>query len=229
MRTAWKQAWVVGLLGAMAATGWTAPARGTRAEPYRPDEDRPVAAITTPADRSSLPTLGEGPADEATNVTVGARTLRRGDKIDVSLRGLPQPPETFTCVIDEDGKINMPLIGDVEIAGLKTPDAQKKIENEYIERQIYKRITVIIVPPQGEYTVTGEVLNPGAYMLSRELKLSMALARAGRFTDFADSTKIHIMRGKEIINVNFKRVQEGRDQDPIILPGDVIAVPRSPW
>ncbi len=238
-----KRLWLAGAV--VAACGCaTAPRPVRQAEPYRPDEERSVrvavakpleeaepraaAAVapaaagvdTTPAAPSPAVPATAAPAERK------ARVLRPGDQIEISLQAIPQPV-LLRHVIDEQGRVNLPFIGAIEIAGLSSAEAEKKIETAYIEGKIYKVITVIIVPPESEYFVQGEVLNPGRYPLTREITLSMALARAGRYTEYANAAKVRIIRGNQIIDVNARRIQEGRDEDIAIQPGDVIVVPRS--
>ena len=204
----------------LAAGCASVPLRGVPAERYHPEAQRypiPVAV----AEAFSGTATNAPDSDSGTT-----RTLKSGDRLDFSLRGIPEP-ESFKSIIDDEGRVNLPLIGDVGIAGLSIGEARKKIESIYVdEKKLYKRITVIIVPPESEYTVSGEVLHPGAFPLTRSITLSQALARAGRFTEYGDSAKVRIYRGKETIVVNFKQVQEGKAVDPVIVPGDVIEVPR---
>jgi protein involved in polysaccharide export with SLBB domain len=217
---------LTGCLALAAATGClTMPSRGAPAARYRPVEARPAAAAVaaaeappaqTPAAPDTLDSQKSGPL---------THVLRNGDRLDVSLRAIPQP-ENFTTVVDENGNINLPYIGDVQVEGKTAAEAQKLIEQRYISDKIYKFITVIIVPPPSEYSVSGEVLYPKPYPLTRDLTLLQALSRAGRFTEFANPAKIKIIRKGKVYLFNFDRIQKGLDKDPIIEPGDIIEVPR---
>jgi protein involved in polysaccharide export with SLBB domain len=215
---------------AAAAGCLTMPSRGSSAAPYRPVERRTTAmaavvAAAAPAQPPGLATPDTLDAQQSSPLT---RVLKKGDRLDVTLRANP-PPENFPAVVDDSGNINLPLIGDVHVEGLSAGDAQKMIEQRYISDKIYKYITVIIVPPVSEYTVSGEVLRPDRYPLMRDLTLLQALSRAGRFTEFADPDKVKVIRRGKTYVFNFTLIQKGKDKDPIIEAGDIIDVPRSRW
>jgi protein involved in polysaccharide export with SLBB domain len=156
------------------------------------------------------------------------RMLRKGDRVQVAIYA---PPEPFSCpnVVDEDGRINFPLIGPMVVAGKSCGEAQRFVEKAYIDQKIYKTVTVIIVPPEGEYAVAGEVIRPGPYPLTRDQTLLQALARAGRYTEYADKTKIFLTRNNDRVEIKLEDIRQGRRRDIVIIPGDVIEVPRSVW
>ena len=141
------------------------------------------------------------------------------------MRAIPQP-DILRMVVDETGGINLPYLGLVNVAGCSSAEAGRLIEKSYIEAQIYRVISVSVVPPEQEDSVTGEVVRPGPYPLNRDLSFMQALTRAGRYTDFADPSSVKIIRGDKIIPINAKRVEEGRDKDVPIVPGDIISVPK---
>jgi len=166
------------------------------------------------------------PADQIFEKT--DRVLRKGDRVQITLY---IPPEPFSCqsVVDEDGRINFPLIGGMIVAGKSCGEAQRFVEKTYIEEKIYKTVTVIIVPPDSEYAVTGEVLRPGPYPLTRDMNLLQALGRAGRYTEYADKTKVTLTRNNNRVEIKLDDIRAGKRRDIVIIPGDVIEVPRSPW
>jgi polysaccharide export outer membrane protein len=206
-------------------------------DPYRPELRR---KITPPPVRKiaestkTVETVKPMASRVTTNAIVEAvfeqpeRVLRKGDRIQVTIYA---PPEPFTCphVVDEDGRINLPLIGSMAVAGKSCGAAQRSIEKAYIDQQIYKNVTVIIVPPEGEYTVSGEVIRPGPYPLGRDQTLMQALSRAGRYTEFAEQRRVFLLRNNERVEINLDDIREGKRKDIVIISGDVIEVPRSKW
>lgn len=229
------------VVGVMLAGCVSGPKPAMPVRPYRPEHPIVRETSKTAARESSrfagrtvaAPNVAP-PAVLATNKTSGLtferaeRVLRKGDRVQVTIYA---PPEPFTGpnVVDEDGRINFPLIGPVVVAGKSCGEAQRDVEKAYIDQKIHKTITVIIVPPESEYAVTGEVIRPGPYPLTRDLTLMQALARSGRYTEYADKTKVYLRRDNEQILVKLDDIREGRRRDIIIVPGDVIEVPRSPW
>lgn len=155
-----------------------------------------------------------------------ARVLQSGDRVEIHLRAIPQP-ETLHAVVDETGSLTFPYLGAVSVVDMTCSEAERMVEKRYIDGEIYKRITVIIVPPESEYAVQGEVLRPGQYPISRDLTLMQALARAGRYTEYADSTKVRLIRGRETIEINAKKIESNKENDIVVKPGDVIVVPRT--
>jgi protein involved in polysaccharide export with SLBB domain len=219
----------------------TGPRPPAPLNPYRPVLDRRVTReqVKKPVRatmRSSKPEArGVEQIPATTNRTADAgilekteRVLRKGDRVQVAIYA---PPEPFSCpnVIDEEGRINFPLIGPMVVAGKSCSEAQRTVEKAYIDQKIYKTVTVIIVPPEGEYAVTGEVIRPGPYPLTRDQTLLQALARAGRYTEYADKTKVYLTRNNDRVEIKLEDIRDGRRRDIVIIPGDVIEVPRSAW
>jgi len=77
--------------------------------------------------------------------------------------------------------------------------------------------------------VAGEVSKPGAIMFADGLTVTQALTRAGGPTDFAQLRGAYILRGGEKISINLRRVQNGRDADLSMKPGDQLFLKESPF
>lgn len=224
-------AWV--LLSAGCVSG---PTPMAVVDPYRPELKRDITpppvrgATTKKASRPVEPAVTSTSTNKILDavMTQADRVLRKGDRIQVTIYA---PPEPFTCphVVDEDGRINVPLIGAMEVAGKSCGAAQRSIEKAYIENKIYKTVTVIIVPPEGEYTISGEVIRPGPYPLGRDQSLLQAISRAGRYTEFADQRRVFLLRNNERVEINIDELRAGKRKDIVIISGDVIEVPRSKW
>lgn len=234
------------LAAGVAVTGCVSGPRSPVAvNPYRPVLERmtarePVKKLEAPMmparvkreNRAVAPSVpaGQGVTNRVAEVAMETteRMLRKGDRVQVAIYA---PPEPFSCpnVVDEDGRINFPLIGPMVVAGKSCGEAQRFVEKAYIDQKIYKTVTVIIVPPEGEYAVAGEVIRPGPYPLTRDQTLLQALARAGRYTEYADKTKIFLTRSNDRVEIKLEDIRQGRRRDIVIIPGDVIEVPRSVW
>lgn len=133
-----------------------------------------------------------------------------------------------------DGKISLPLIGDVQAGGL-TPN---QLKDEITRRlQAYQETAVVsvIVEAVNSYRVfiVGEIRTPGTYLLKNKTTVLQAIALAGGFTQFASKNKIRIIRQKgdgtnERIRIRFKDLVYGDDDtnsNLILNPGDTIFVP----
>ncbi len=225
----WQVATVMSLLLLGFCSGCLALRNGGPVAPYRPlaspmtRNDLRTAPASTRETVAPVIATNDFPQREVDNL---GRTLRSGDRLVVTIHAAPEPFSS-QYVVDEQGRINLPYIGAVPVAGKSCAQAQKDIEKDYIDQKYYKTVTVSIVPPESEYSVSGEVLRPGPYPLTRNLTVLQALARAGRFTEYADKTKIRLIRGSEVVTINAVAITDGKQKDITIIPGDVIEVPRT--
>jgi polysaccharide biosynthesis/export protein len=137
---------------------------------------------------------------------------------------------TRSVPVRPDGKISLPLLNDVQAAGLTamelasgiTEGLKKFINNPQVT------VTVTEINSRRIY-VTGEVIKPGAYPLLPNMTALQALTSAGGFTQFSNTKKIYVLRnesGKQVKHpFNYKAVLDGKQDDIPLQPGDTIVVP----
>lgn len=131
-----------------------------------------------------------------------------------------------------DGKISLPLLNDIQAAGLTTMQLSTVIANGLKEYITNPQVTVSVneINSRRVY-VTGEVTRPGALPLLPNMTALQALSSTGGFTQFAKLKNIYILRVENGTKVkhpfNYKEVIAGRkqEQDIELQPGDVIVVP----
>lgn len=181
----------------------------------------PEAAVPTPATEPVTPVVESAPKSGVTT----ARLLGRGQRIKVSLLGIPAPME-INFEIDGQGSVNLVWVGPVKLEGLTTSEAEALIQRTYIERDIFREVTAIVVAEEDKYFVDGEVKRPGQYPLTGNLTLLKSISAAGGYTDWANPKKIKILRGEKVIWHNGKRIAGGRDEDPLLSDGDIVYVER---
>jgi polysaccharide export outer membrane protein len=136
-----------------------------------------------------------------------------------------------TVPVRPDGKISMPLLNDVDAAGL-TPTQLKDSITEKLKKYIADpRVTVVVLAMNSRRVfVTGEVNHTGPMALLPHMTVLQALAQAG-FTQFANPKAIYLLRtdnGKQTrIPFNYKEVVKGNrpEQNIQLKPGDTIVVP----
>ena len=155
----------------------------------------------------------------------GARVLKRGDRIVIYKRGIPNPDE-IADEIDDLGNINLALIGTINIAGRSTAEAEQLIESAYIDGGYYNKINVVVVSQPDEYFMQGEVKQPGKYALSSDMTLLMAIASAGGYTDYANRREINIIRAEKVHKFDAVRIEGRKEEDPRVMQDDIIVVPR---
>ena len=136
-----------------------------------------------------------------------------------------------TVPVRPDGKISMPLLNDVDAAGL-TPTQLKDSITEKLRKFISDpRVTIVVLAMNSRRVfVTGEVNHTGPMTLLPHMTVLQALAQAG-FTQFANVKNIYLLRtenGKQSrIAFNYKEVVKGRraEENIQLKPGDTIVVP----
>ncbi|MEY2906416.1 MAG: hypothetical protein RLZZ408_887 [Verrucomicrobiota bacterium] len=159
--------------------------------------------------------------------------LRSGDQLSIRLAGVPsedisQVSGAYT--VDGSGNINLPYIGKIHAAGLRQADVQNSIENAYKVKGIYSSpIVTVSVQFDRLVDLEGDVRAPQRVRYTPDLTLLGAISAAGGFTDYADQTKVSILRSGSRTFINVKRVRQNVEVDPPLQPGDKISVPRSFW
>ena len=131
-------------------------------------------------------------------------------------------------VVRPDGKISLPMVGEIQAAGL-TPEQLGKNLVEALTKYINNPEVLVSVQQVNskKYYIDGEVGRPGEYRLITPTTVLEALSEAGGFRDFANTKKIRILRGDKTLRFNYKEVSHGKhmDQNIFVESGDHIIVP----
>lgn len=142
-----------------------------------------------------------------------------------------EPDLTATLPVRPDGKISMPLLNDVQAAGLTPMQLADSLTEKLKKYVTDPRVTVVVTAMNSQRIyVLGEVLHTGAMPLTPDMTVLQALATAG-FTQFANTKGIYVLReqnGKQQkIPVNYKQLIKGNSaaQNIALKPGDTIVVP----
>jgi polysaccharide export outer membrane protein len=153
-----------------------------------------------------------------------------GDKLRIEVYKDAQLSQSLQ--IRPDGKVTLPLVGDVAAAGrtsVELRDAISESLKEYITNPV---VTVIVTETTPELVyIQGEVNKPGALpLVNGRMSILQALAMAGGFTDFANKKDIRILRktasGMQTLKFNYKDAidDDNRREPPQLLPGDTVIV-----
>jgi len=165
------------------------------------------------------------PSTQDPNYIIGPQ-----DIIDISV--WKEPDFSRSVPVRPDGKISLPLLNDVQAAGLTPTQLGAQITTNLGKYVTNPQVTVIVsqINSQRIY-ILGEVGRAGGYALLPEMNVLQALSNAGGLTAFANSKKIYILRqdnGKQQkISFNYKDVISGKDssQNIVLKAGDTIVVP----
>jgi polysaccharide biosynthesis/export protein len=196
-----------------------------------------MRAAQSSARKIPVPTVKNGTASSTDDKTVSpgpvtdpVYLIGPEDVLDVTV--WKEPDVSRVVPVRPDGRISLPLINDIEAAGL-TPEQLAAMVAEKLRKFVNEpRVTVIVTAINSQRVfVVGEILRAGAFPLLPGMTVLQALAAAGGFTTFADVKKIHVMRmrdGKHVeLPFNYREVLKGDkpEQNINLEPGDTIVVP----
>jgi polysaccharide export outer membrane protein len=154
--------------------------------------------------------------------------LRPGDSLTIALQGIPDP-SAHNVQVDEQGLVNLPYIGSVTASGLTSAELSQRIRQTYIVRNYYTTVDVSVAVTERYVYVGGEVSHPGRIVWAPDLTLTKAIQAAGGFTLYARETKVALVRDRVAYDLDADLAQRKPEQDPHLVPGDSIQVPRSPF
>jgi polysaccharide export outer membrane protein len=145
--------------------------------------------------------------------------------------------------VDAKGTINLPLVGEIRVRGLSLDEAERAIENAYIDGRFLRKPAVTVAiedyAPR-EVSIQGQVKNPGRYALPIESTMSVLdlVTKAGGFSDTAQGTAVRITRilpdgSTRVITLDVESLIKGRsnaktntENNALLLePDDIVYVP----
>jgi len=183
-----------------------------------------------------LPPIDSSGRDAGPSVLVKSYKMAVGDQLQINVwknteLSLDEP-------IRPDGKISVPLVGDIMAAGLTPEELAKNIEKELAKYIKTPNVTVILTQLQGHeflsrIRVTGSVTQSMSMPYHQGMTVLDAVLEAGSIDVYADAnnTKLHrrTSKGSVAYDIRLKDImKEGDMKTNIILkPGDIISVPES--
>jgi len=155
--------------------------------------------------------------------------LREGDTVKITFPGSPNLNQTEQVRLD--GKISLPLVGDVQAAGLTPDELEQNLVKQYAPQISSSDVTVAIESSSFPIYVTGCVLTPGKISSSQPLTALDAVMEAGGF-DYsrANMRNVHVIRrnnnSSQSYVLNLKSVLDGDEKNDFYLrPDDIVYVP----
>jgi polysaccharide biosynthesis/export protein len=205
----------ISMVAGLTAAGQTKPAEPKANEPK---QQSPATPSPNSPEKSA----------ESSAAAVDPNKYLIGPEDILFIRVWREPDFTLPAAVRPDGKITMPLVGDVQ-AGDKTPMQLTKSITEMLGKYLNNPdVNVMVTDVRSKkYYIDGEVLKPGTYLLVTPTTVLEALSNCGGFRDFANSKKIRILRKGNILHFNYKDVSKGKnlEQNILIESGDHIIVP----
>ena len=190
-----------------------------------------VAASAAAAQTTSEPSTngaGRSTARPGSGAIGTEYVVGPGDKLRIEVYKDPQLSQSLQ--VRPDGKITLPLVGDIEAVGHTPMELRRVITKSLTEYMTNPVVTVIVVEASAATAyVVGEVNSPGAVTLQGgQLTVLQALALAGGLKDFADSRNIRVLRrspvGVTTIAFDYKDAIRGGEA-VYLRPGDTVVVP----
>jgi polysaccharide export outer membrane protein len=142
-----------------------------------------------------------------------------------------EPEMSRAMGVRPDGKISIPLIGEVVAEGKTPHQLQQELSKKLAELIKNPEVTVIVQDIKSQkFNVLGEVQKPGVFQLTKPMTVLDAIAMAGGFRDFAKPKKMYILRrGKDgssvRVPVNYNNIIKGSDKNVELESRDTVIVP----
>jgi polysaccharide export outer membrane protein len=154
--------------------------------------------------------------------------LGAGDKLRIEVYKDPQLSQSVQ--IRPDGKITLPLIGDMSATSLTPLELRDQIAKQLKEYITNPTVTVIVVEAESAHAyVMGEVAHPGEVALHGPVTIVQAIAMAGGFKEFANTKDVKVLRpngsGVETLRFNYKDMLNGDVKPMLLRSGDTVIVP----
>jgi polysaccharide biosynthesis/export protein len=172
--------------------------------------------------------LGAPESGLSTTAPVDPEKYQIGPEDLLYIRVWREPDFTLPVAVRPDGKITVPLIGEVQAAGespAQLTDRLKQLLTEYLKNP---DVSVAVTEVRSKkFYIDGEMNRPGSFPLVMPTSILEALSRGGGFREFANTKKIRVLRGNEVIYFNYKDAIKGKhlEQNIAVENGDHIIVP----
>jgi polysaccharide export outer membrane protein len=157
--------------------------------------------------------------------------IGNGDVLGISV--WKQPDLSRSVPVRSDGKVSMPLIGEITAAGQTPAMLEKQLTSKFQPYLAEPEVTVIVEQINSEkFNILGRVVKPGSYLLVNPTTVLDAIALAGGCKEFAKQKQIYVLRrhpdGSEArLPFNYQDVIKGKNtaQNVDLQPRDTIVVP----
>ena len=160
----------------------------------------------------------------------GGYVLGVGDVITVTV--WRNPELTSQVQVRPDGRISLPLIGDVEVAGRQPMEVEGLMQERFSDYVKTPEVSIVVNEINSlKIYIIGEVISSGVYDILSPTTLLQALAMAGGFGEYAKKDELVVLRAAEspwkrkVVNVKLVISGKRPDDNIVLLPGDTVIVP----
>ena len=192
------------------------------------------APATSVADPGSAPPAAVVPPTQAAEPPAGkphdaSFVIGKDDVLSINV--WKEPEVSRSLPVRSDGRISLPLVGEVQAAGRTPLQLEQEISDKLRSYITEPEVTVMVQQINSEkFNILGQVSKPGSYPLTTTTTVLDAIAAAGGFRDFARQKGVYILRQSSNgtdERINYKDVIKGKNtkQNIKIQPNDTIVVP----
>jgi polysaccharide export outer membrane protein len=188
------------------------------------------AASTAAQTPAAAPTAAQATVADQGQATPAGYLIGPDDVLGIVFWELPN--HGGDVIVRPDGKITLPLLNDVQAAGLTPEQLRESITAASAKYIRDPNVSVVVKQINSlKVYVTGQVTKPGTYPLTSPTTVLQVLALAGGVTDFAKKDKIVVMRTEggqtRSYKFNYKDVIQGKklEQNILLKPGDTVVIP----
>jgi polysaccharide export outer membrane protein len=181
-------------------------------------------AQSAPANAAAAAAVNRAAAAATAEYLIGPE-----DVLDISV--WKNPELSRKVPVRPDGRVSLPLINDIQAAGLTPSQLRDQLAKRLAEFVPSPEVSVIVQEVQSlKVAVVGAVKTPGRFMLKSPATVLECIALAQGLTEFANRERIVVLRQNngttQRIPFNYRKVSEGDEQDNFFVrPGDIIVVP----
>jgi polysaccharide biosynthesis/export protein len=198
-----------------------------------PNANATAAYATGPADGAGADALAQAAAKYATPTAPGPNAYRVGpqDVLDITVFNVAQLSRVSQ--VADDGSINFPLIGQVQVGGKTTRQVETDMAARLGARYLQSPQVSVLVKEYNSQRVTveGEVKKPGVYPIKGGTTILQSIAQAeGVNNDTASSTALVFRNtdsGRSVARFDLDEIRAGKAADPWVQQGDTIVVEAS--
>ena len=204
----------------------SAPAISEAAPAGAPTAASPAINEATPSAAPAVP-----PPVAVVPVVDTSKDYRIGPEDVLDILVWKQDNLSRTVPVRPDGKVSLPLVNDIEAAGLTPGELRQRLTDRLSEYVASPEVSVIVKEVHSvKVSVLGAVRMPGHYEVKSPATVLDLIARAQGLTEFADRGRIVVLRQHggtaTRIPFNYRKVADGAEQDNFFVqPGDIIVIP----
>lgn len=144
-----------------------------------------------------------------------------------------EPDLSRNITVRPDGKISLPLVGEIKASGMTPPQLQTELRTDLAQFIKDPELTVIVAEIRSRrVNVIGEVIHPGTFAITQQMGVLDAIAEAGGLKEFAKQKQIYVLRetsaGKRVhLDYDYRDVLKGKNnaEDILLQPNDTVVVP----